>query len=107
MKVVKQKIKEEDFECSVTSIDDYFLNAKYDKVDFIKMDIEGAELNALMGAKQILQRDKPNLAICIYHNCIDFITIPEFLRKLDLGYKFYTGHHRPWYAETVIYATAR
>ncbi len=107
VKVVKQKIKEEDFECPVTSIDDYFLNSHYPQVDFIKMDIEGAELNALMGAKQILLRDKPNLAICIYHNCIDFITIPEFLRKLDLGYKFYAGHHRPWYAETVIYATAR
>ena len=107
VKVVKQKIKEEDFECPVTSIDDYFLNTKYDRVDFIKMDIEGAELNALMGAKQILRRDKPNLAICIYHNRIDFITIPEFLRKLDLGYKLYAGHHRPWYAETVVYATAR
>lgn len=106
-KVVKEKLSEEDIECPVTSIDDYFLNSAYKKVDFIKMDIEGAELNALNGAKEILKRDKPDLAVCIYHNQIDFITIPEFLRKLALNYTFYMGHHRPWYAETVIYATAK
>lgn len=106
-KVVKEKLSEQDFECPVTSIDDYFLNSTYKKVDFIKMDIEGAELNALNGAKEILKRDKPDLAVCIYHNHVDFITIPEFLRKLDLNYTFYMGHHQPWYAETVIYATAK
>lgn len=56
-----------------------------DKVSFIKMDIEGAETEALVGAKRVIKSTKPKLAICIYHKTTDFWRI---LLKLDEDYKY-------------------
>lgn len=80
---------------------------------FIKMDIEGAELEALKGAENIIRTNKPKLAICLYHNPSDLFTIPLYLRGLNLGYKFYIHYHPAWpvsdnpawsIADTVLYA---
>jgi FkbM family methyltransferase len=51
----------------VTTIDSLIENLKLSKVDFIKMDIEGAELNALRGSREVLKRWHPRLAISSYH----------------------------------------
>lgn len=77
------------------------------RVNFIKMDIEGAELEALQGAKNILHRYRPQLAICLYHRPSDFTEIPAFLDSLNLGYRFYLGHHYVNQFETVLYATTK
>jgi len=74
-------------------------------VSFIKMDIEGAELNALKGAEKTILRDKPKLAICIYHSDEDMISIAEYIHKLVPEYKLYVRHHGVGYLETVLYAT--
>ena len=76
-----------------------------ERVDFIKMDIEGSELEALKGAKNTIKRHKPRLAICIYHKIEDFYTIPKYIKELVPEYKLYVKHHtdREW--ETVLYAS--
>ena len=74
------------------------------KVDFIKMDIEGAELRALKGAEATLRRFRPTLAICLYHNPQDFHEIPAYLDGLGLGYRFHLNHHYVNEWETVLYA---
>ena len=99
-------INEEDLIVSVpvTSIDEELSG---EDVTLIKMDIEGSELSALMGAEKIIKRCFPKLAICVYHRVDDFITIPQYIRSLSsdkIRYKFYMRHHAAWMAETVLYA---
>jgi FkbM family methyltransferase len=62
--------------------------------NLIKMDIEGAELDALRGANEIITRDKPGLAICVYHKPDDMWTIPLFLNELLEGHgKYFLRSH--------------
>ena len=71
---------------------------------FIKMDVEGAELAALHGARETIKKNKPKLAICIYHNPEDLWTIPAFIRDINPNYKLYIRHHLYTFCETVLYA---
>lgn len=80
-------------------------NFIHDKVTFIKMDIEGAEMNALEGAKETIKRDKPKLAICIYHKFSDLWQIPLYIHQLVPEYKIYIRHYARDKYETVVYAT--
>lgn len=86
----------------VVTIDDMIGND--DTVTFIKMDIEGAELEALRGAANIIRRDKPKCAISIYHKMEDMITIPLYIKELVPEYKLYIRHYSNSEYETVLYA---
>lgn len=74
------------------------------KVTFIKMDIEGAELDALNGAERIIKTQKPRLAICVYHKPDDIYEIPSYLLSLVPEYKFIVRHYSSYSWETVLYA---
>lgn len=76
-----------------------------DKVTFIKMDIEGSEMKALEGAINVIKRDKPRLAICIYHKPEDLYEIPFWIKQTVPEYKLYIRHHSEGTHETVVYAT--
>ena len=89
------------------SIDDFADQQQLTRLDFIKLDIEGAELMALKGAARSIKRFKPKLAVALYHNSLDFQTIPQYLDSLELGYKFYLSHCTIQSEETVLFATAR
>lgn len=80
-----------DSETSIKTItlDDYIITNNIEKVDLIKMDIEGAEIAALEGAINTIKHFKPRLALCLYHKWDDVITIPKFLATLDIEYKYY------------------
>ncbi|MDD2805591.1 MAG: FkbM family methyltransferase [Elusimicrobiales bacterium] len=71
---------------------------------FIKLDIEGAELEALKGAAETIKRNRPKLAVCVYHKPGDLFEIPLFLRSLAPEYRFYLRQHQPVACETVLYA---
>lgn len=77
------------------------------RVDFVKMDIEGAELDALKGGERTIRRHRPKLAISLYHKPEDFETIPRWLASLDLGYEFYLAHHTIYENETVLFGVPR
>ena len=86
------------------TIDNLVKTKELQKVDFIKMDIEGAELNSVKGARETLIAFKPKLAISVYHNLADFYNIAEYLDSLALGYKFYLAHYTIHAGETILYA---
>jgi FkbM family methyltransferase len=89
------------------TIDDFVAANAVERIDLIKMDIEGAELPALRGAEQTIRRFRPKLAIAVYHNWDDFITIPPYLNGLDLGYEFYLDHFTIHEEETVLFCRPR
>jgi len=88
------------------AIDDLVEQQNLSKVDFIKMDIEGAELLALRGAMRTIQSQKPKLAISVYHRLTDFFEIPEYFDSLGCGYRFYLQHSTIHAEETVLFAEA-
>lgn len=74
------------------------------RIDFIKMDIEGAELDALRGGEASIRRHRPKMALSLYHKPEDFEVIPRYLNGLGLNYKFYLDHHTIYQNETVLFA---
>ena len=94
------------------SIDRFVAEKGIEHVDFLKLDVEGMELAALQGARQILQRDKPRLAVCLYHKGVDLFEIPLYIHKICPDYKIYlsqkvddTGIVSDW-NQLVMFASA-
>lgn len=82
---------------------DHLLAGK--EIGFIKMDIEGAEKRALLGAERLIRECRPILAICIYHKPEDFFDIPETILNIAKDeYSFYVRQYRYGQSETVLYA---
>ena len=86
------------------SIDEFVDEKKIQKVDFIKMDIEGSEMEALNGAIKTLSAHRPQLAISIYHGKKHLYEIPLFLDSVLENYIYKLGHYHPHYVETILYA---
>jgi len=102
--VTFDKFENFDGKVSSLSIDDLVIRNNIEKIDFIKLDIEGAELQALKGAKESIKKFRPKLAVAIYHHPDDFYSIPKFLNELNLGYKFYLKHLTIHNEETILFA---
>jgi hypothetical protein len=88
-------------EVQVIGIDEQFPE---ENVTFIKMDIEGSEIEALLGAAKLIGRCAPKLAISIYHKRHDIFEIPLLIHRLHPGYKFYLRQLSDSLSETVIFA---
>lgn len=91
-------------EIRVDSIDNV-LNDK--PVDFIKMDIEGSEYNALLGAQKTIQNWAPTLAICVYHKKDDLLKIPQLIKTFRNDYDFFLRIYKPYSLELVLYAVKK
>ena len=85
----------------LTSIDSVVQD---EHVTFIKMDVEGAELKSLIGAKNTIINNHPRLAICAYHKGSDLYELPEYILSIVPEYKFYLRHYSTCAYETVLYA---
>jgi FkbM family methyltransferase len=88
------------------SIDHYVASGHLSSVDFIKLDIEGAEEQALRGAEQTIRKMRPKMAVCLYHSPDDFVRLPRLLDEYCPNYKFYIKHATMHAEETVLFAKA-
>ncbi|MBU1486494.1 FkbM family methyltransferase [bacterium] len=86
------------------SIDQFVRENNIKRIDFIKMDIEGAEPKALSGSINTLTKHRPQLAISIYHDKRHMFEIPILLNKFLKDYVYRLGHYSCEYAETILYA---
>ena len=74
-----------------------------EKVDFIKLDIEGAEQDTILGAKSTIEKYQPILAVCIYHKAEDWYKIPQLILDINPNYDIFLRHYMEGIYETVMY----
>lgn len=77
------------------------------KATFLKMDIEGAEYEALQGAENLIRKYRPKLAISVYHKMEDIWELPNLILSFCSDYTFYLRHYSLSSEETVLYAVVR
>ena len=91
---VVESTAEGDFSIAdIVSIDEYVVEKNLPRVDYIKLDVEGSELNVLRGAAQSILKWKPILAISAYHKPDDLWTLMRFLKSLRPDYEFVLRHY--------------
>jgi FkbM family methyltransferase len=88
----------------VVSLDNILLNSS---PNYIKMDIEGAEKSAILGAKKTIQKYKPNLAICLYHKPEDLWELPLLIHDIEPSYDMYIRVHEDLCLSTVLYCISK
>ncbi len=96
-------VKEHQSECKIETVALDELIEEH--VTFLKLDIEGAETEAIKGARHIIQRDKPRQAICIYHKPNDLWEIPLMIHEMVPEYKLFIRHMGIRCYSTILYAT--
>jgi FkbM family methyltransferase len=86
------------------AIDDWARDAGVSRIDFIKMDIEGAETRALDGARGTIRSQAPRLAISTYHSLRDLVTLPALLGSMRSDYEVFLAHATIHAEETIAFA---
>ena len=101
---MKEKSALNKYELPCVSLDKFIETNKIPKIDLIKMDIEGAEEQALEGASNLIQSQTPKLQIAIYHKASDLWKIQNRIFRLNKNYTFFMGHHSFSWRELILYA---
>ena len=96
-------------ECMIEVIDTgaFLHQLEEDRPTFIKLDIEGKEQDVLRSAADYISRERPDMAVSIYHRLEDLWEIPLLLSNICPDYRLYIRHQSNYYTETVCYATVR
>lgn len=86
------------------TLDSYVRSRSLQRLDLIKLDLEGAEETVVPSMLPLVHRLRPQLAVSIYHKLEHFWSIPELLMNALEGYQFYMGHYSSQGYETILYA---
>lgn len=86
------------------SLDEVLLGAN---PNYLKMDIEGAEYNAILGMKELIKDKTPSLAICIYHKPADLWELPLLINSINNNYDMYLRIYGSMGLELVLYCVER
>jgi FkbM family methyltransferase len=76
-------------------------------INFIKLDVEGAEAQVLKGARSIIERNRPTLALSLYHNPQDIWELPELLFQMCFEYNLFIRQHFFNSFDCVLYAVPK
>ncbi len=93
-----------EIEMPVTTIDEVLGDRR---LTYVKMNIEGAEIDALRGGQRAIRKWLPRLAISVYHRASDLWRIPQLVLELSPDYELYLRQHDGGIIETVLYALPR
>ena len=96
-------IREDGAAVAALSLDDFYGQRGLSRVDFIKMDIEGAEARALEGARHIIRKHTPKMAVSAYHQEDDIIRLPGLILDINPAYRFKLRHFSRMECETVLF----
>lgn len=88
----------------IVAIDDIIDDTIDEHIGFLKADIESYEYKMLLGAEKTIKKHNPCLAICIYHNAVDFYSVPLLVHQMMPYAKLAIRHHSNSLSETVLYA---
>ena len=83
-----------DMRAQFVDLDTYVAQKNLPRVDYIKLDIEGSELDMLHGAAKTIARCKPKMAISAYHKLDDLLTLPTYIKSLRPDYEFAFRHYK-------------
>ena len=86
---------------ATVALDEFFKN---ELIHFIKLDIEGAETQAILGASQIIKNMQPILAVSLYHRPKDIWLLPQLIKSLNGKYKIFIRQYSFNTFESVLYA---
>lgn len=96
---------------NAVTVDKFVNDNNIDRIDYIKIDVEGAEQHILEGAKETIKKFRPSLAIAVYHGgklfMEDFYKVPIFVKEITEGYKYYIRTFSPWGGETILFCKPR
>ncbi|MFT8419195.1 MAG: FkbM family methyltransferase [Acetobacter sp.] len=85
------------------SLDILVARHEIEQIDFIKLDVEGAEMATLKGAEASIRRFRPKMAISLYHKPDDIFEIINYIKSNFNFYSLYIGHYTIHTEETVLY----
>lgn len=86
------------------TIDTLVRDGAIPRVDFLKVDVEGADLGVLEGAAETIRTQGPRLAIACYHRPDDLVVIPDFVAGLGVEYRWYLQCSTMTDVDTVAFA---
>jgi FkbM family methyltransferase len=86
------------------SIDQLVAEGGIPRVDFLKVDVEGADLGVLRGAAETIRAQRPRMAIACYHKPDDLVLIPDFIAGLGVDYRWYLQCSTMTDVDTVAFA---
>lgn len=86
---------------SVKKLDDI---SECNDITFLKIHTEGNEFSVIKGASKLIKKNKPTIAVSLYHNLNELIHTPRLLHELVPEYKFFMRHYSVGTSESVLYA---
>ena len=95
-----QGSSEEGTSIKIVALDDVI----NERIDYLKADIESYEYKMLLGAEKTIKKYNPCIAVCIYHNSVDFYSVPLLVKRMMPKSRIAVRHHSNTLADTVLYA---